>query len=390
PLREPLPFGPVLDALRDTADWLPPPDRLNPQAGALAPLLPSLAQHLPPPPAPPEDPRAGRFQLMGAVRSVLDAAAPLVLVIEDLHWADDATRELLLLLARDLPKQLGLVLTYRREDLPADTPALGAPYRRPPGTNGAEIHLDTLTEDDIQDLAAAVLGPRANTALGRTLFERSAGLPLVVEEDLLTLTEPARHTTPRPDRAGRIAVPDDVSVLEQAAVPRGLREAVTARMATLSEPAVAMVEAAAVLAVPTSQNLLTEVTGLDPAQAGPALTEALQAAVLREPGPGHYGFRHTLAQQAVYQDIPGPHRHDLHRQAVRTLWTTPTPPLVQIAHHTRALGDIPAWLRQAEAAADQAIALGDEGTATTLLHDILAQPRLDPDLRTRSALALSR
>ncbi|OKI16356.1 hypothetical protein A6A07_09930 [Streptomyces sp. CB03911] len=386
PLREPLPFGPVLDALGGTADWLPPPERLNPQAGALAPLLPGLAERLPPPPAPPEDPRAGRFQLMGAVRSVLDVVGPLVLVVEDLHWADEATRELLLLLARDLPNRLGLVLTYRREDLPAATPVLGVPYRRPPGTGGAEIHLGTLTEDDVQDLTAAVLGSRASTALGRTLFERSAGLPLVVEEDLLTLTDRTHHNQPRPDRPSG----NDVSALAEAAVPRGLREAVTARMASLSEPAAQVVEAAAVLAVPASQHLLTEVTGLDPRQAGPALTEALRAAVLRESAPGHYGFRHALAQQAVYQDIPGPHRHDLHRQAVRILWTTPSPPLVQIAHHTRALGDTAAWLRQAEAAADQATALGDEGTATTLLHDILAEPRLEPDLRTRSALALSR
>ena len=391
PLREPLPFGPVLDALRETADWLPPPQDLNPQAGALAPLLPALADHLPPPPAPPEDPRAGRFQLMGAVRSVLDAVSPLVLVMEDLHWADDATRELLLLLARDLPKRLGLVLTYRREDLPADTPVLGAPYRRPPGTGGAEIHLDPLTEDDVQALAAAVLGPRASTALGRTLFERSAGLPLVVEEDLLTLTDRGQHTRPRPGRAAGNPVPvDDVSALEEASVPRGLREAVTARMAGLSEPAAAMIETAAVLAVPASQNLLTEILGLDPGRAGPALTEALQAAVLRETAPGLYGFRHALAQQAVYHDIPGPHRHHLHRQAIRTLWTTPAPPLVQIAHHTRALGDTAGWLRQAEAAVDQAIAIGDEGTATTLLHDILAQPRLEPDQRTRAALALAR
>ncbi|GHH69108.1 LuxR family transcriptional regulator [Kitasatospora indigofera] len=391
PLREPLPFGPVLDALRGTADWLPEPDRLNPQTGALAPLLPALARRLPPPPARPEDPRTGRFQLMGAVRSLLDAVGPLVLAIEDLHWADEATRELLLLLARDLPKQLGLVLTYRREDLPADTPVLGAPYRRPPGTSGAEIHLDTLAEEEVHALAAAVLGPRANPALSRTLFERSAGLPLVVEEDLLTLTDRARDArrgsgrTPRKD-----ALADDISVLTEAAVPRGLREAVTARMSALSEPATAVVEAAAVLAVPASRHLLTELTGLDPRQAGPALTEALRAAVLRETAPGHYGFRHALAQQAVYQDIPGPHRQDLHRLAVRVLWTTPQPPLVQIAHHTRALGDIPAWLRQAEAAADQATALGDEGTATTLLHEILAEPRLEPDLRTRSALALSR
>ncbi|MFE2554869.1 helix-turn-helix transcriptional regulator [Streptomyces sp. NPDC059352] len=387
PLREPLPFGPVLDALHGTADWLPPPERLNPQAGALAPLMPALAHRLPTPPPPPEDARAGRFQLMGAVRSLLDAVGPLVLVIEDLHWADEATRELLLLLARDLPRALGLVLTYRREDLPAGVPLLGAPYRRPPGTSGAEIHLTPLSEDQVHDLAAAVLGPRASTALSRTLFERSAGLPLVVEEDLLTLTDRTRDTRPGPRRGTPV---DDISVLVDAAVPRSLREAVTARMAGLSESAVAVVEAAAVLAVPASRNLLTEVAELDPDLAGQALTEALRAAVLREAGPGLYAFRHALAHQAVYHEIPGPHRVDLHQRAVRVLWTTQRPPLVQIAHHTRALGDIPAWLRQAEAAADQAIALGDEGTATTLLHEILAQPRLEGDLRTRCALALAR
>ncbi|MBP0455706.1 AAA family ATPase [Kitasatospora sp. RG8] len=387
PLREPLPFGPVLDALSGTADWLPAPDQLNPQAGALAPLVPSLAHRLPTAPAPPDDARAGRFQLMGAVRSLLDAVGPLVLVIEDLHWADEATRELLLLLARDLPKRLGLVLTYRREDLPAGVPLLGAPYRRPPGTGGAEIHLNPLTADDVHDLATAVLGPRATIALSRTLFERSAGLPLVVEEDLLTLTDRAQDAQPSPRHD---AVVDDISVLADAAVPRSLREAVTARMAGLSEPAVAVVEAAAVLAVPASRNLLTEVADLDHRTADRALTEALQASVLRESGPALYAFRHALAQQAVYHEILGPHRHHLHQRAVRVLWTTPAPPLVQIAHHTRALGDTAAWLRQAEAAADQAIALGDEGTATTLLHEILAQPRLEGDLRTRTALALAR
>ncbi|MGW4898134.1 ATP-binding protein [Kitasatospora sp. NPDC004240] len=403
PLREPLPFGPVLDALRESADRLPPPERLNPQAGALAPLLPALAAHLPPPPPPPQDPRAARFQLMGAVRSVLDTASPLVLVVEDLHWADEATRELLLLLARDLPRRLGLVLTFRREDLPADTPVLGAPYRRPGRTSGAEIHLTPLTEDDVHHLAAAVLGPRVSTALGRTLFARSAGLPLVVEEDLLTLADRAHHPRPGPGRAkgdgarrpgsaprDDVSDPDDVSALEEAAVPRGLREAVTTRMAALSQPATAMVEATAVLAVPADQNLLTEVTGLAPQQAGAALAEALRAAVLHESGPGRYSLRHALAQQAVYHHILGPRRQELHRRAVRVLWTTPAPPLVQIAHHTRALGDIPAWLRQAETAADQAIALGDEGTATTLLHEILGQPHLEPDLRTRCALTLSR
>lgn len=250
-----------------------------------------------------------------------------MLVVEDLQWADEATRDLLLLLARDL----GLVLTYRREDLPAETPVLGAPYRRLPGTSSTEIHLDTLTEDDVHDLAAAVLGLRGSTAVGRALFERSAGLPLVVVEDLLTLTDRTRPASSRSGRTpGHSAPVDDVSVLEEPAVPRGLREAMTTRMAGLPEPAVAVVEAAAVLAVPVGQNLLTEVADLVPRQAGQALTEALQVAVLRETGPGHYAVRHALAQQAAYQHIPGPHR-----QAVRTAPGPDRPPHPRPGRHRR-------------------------------------------------------
>lgn len=396
PLREPLPFGPVLDALRGIGDRLPGPGGLSPQAGALAPLLPGLAERLPPVPEAPPDARAGRFQLVGAVRSVLEALGPVVLVVEDLHWVDEATRELLLLLGRDPPRQLGLVLTYRREDLPAGAPVLGMPYRRPTGTSGAEIRLRELTEADVQDLAGAALGPRASAGLGRALYQRSGGLPLIVEEDLLTLAgrnPSAPSTAPGSGRrtgAEPLAKTSDVAVLEQSEVPRQLREAVTGRMAGLSASGTAVVQAAAVLAVPAGQDLLTEVAGLDPGQGTGALLEALQAAVLREDGPARYGLRHTLARQVVYEDIPGPRREQLHRQAVQVLRSEPAPPLVQIAHHTRALGDVEEWLRQAEAAADQAIAMGDEGTATTLIHDILAQPRLPGDLRTRAALALAR
>ncbi|MFC9326985.1 ATP-binding protein [Kitasatospora sp. NPDC057015] len=413
PLREPLPFGPVLEALRPVAEWLPPPETLNPQAGALAPLLPELARHLPPAPDQPGDARSRRFQLVGAVRSVLEAIGPVVLVVEDLHWVDDATRELLLLLARDPPKKLALTLTYRGEDLAPDTPVLGAPYRRPVGTAGVEVHLDALAEPDLFELASTVLGHRATRGLARVLYERSAGLPLVVEEDLLTLQLHHRHEEtlraggrqaggrgprafergsrrPGTGAAGDPGGGDDVAVLTGAEVPRYLREALAARLASLTAEGMAMVEAAAVLAVPADQSLLTEVAGLPSDRAATGLTEALQLTLLRESAPARYGFRHTLAQQTVYRDLLGPRREALHRQAVRTLWTRPSPPLVQIAHHTRALGDVQGWLRQAEAAADQAIAVGDDGTAATLINEILAQPDLEGDLRTRAALALAR
>ncbi|WKX69186.1 AAA family ATPase [Streptomyces sp. XD-27] len=379
PLREPFPFGPVVDALRKAGRWLPPPGRVSPTAGALARLLPDLADRLPPPPPRPEDAQSRRHQLVQAVRAFLEALGPAVLVVEDLHWVDEATRELLLLIARDLPEQLSLVLTYRAEDLPLDTPPLGAAYRRPPGTGGTTIRLDPLSEHDVRDLACAALGPRATPALGHVLYRRSEGLPLAAEEDLITLCEHAQ-----------VAGSGDLTVgLERAEVPRSLREAVTERLAALSPDGAAIVDAACVLAVPAPEPLLTGVAGLEADAGAKGLTEALRSSVLRETGSGRYVFRHVLAQQAAYEHVPGPRRTRLHRRAVEALTAQSPPPLVQIAHHTYALGDHEAWLRQAEAAADQAIALGDQGTAATLLHRILDQPRLDADLRSRAALALA-
>ncbi|MFJ8039020.1 ATP-binding protein [Kitasatospora sp. NPDC096147] len=430
PLREPFPYGPVMDALRKGGRWLPA-EGVPPTAGALAPLLPDLADRLPPPPPRARDAQGERYQLVHAVRAFLAAIGPAVLVVEDLHWVDEATRELLLLLARDLPDRLALIGTYRAEDLPPSTPVLGAAYRRPPGTSGAVIRLAPLSEAEIGELAAAALGGQATPALTAALHRRSEGLPLVAEEDLITLAEQSL-----PGRSAAAAAD-----LAHAEVPRGLREAVTERLATLSATGAAMVDAAAVLAVPATEELLAAVAGLDPERGAAGLTEALQAAVLRETGwredaqrepgapeagrpeagvhgagpggegpggpvagppgaggpgpgaPGHTGryvFRHVLAQQVVYRHVPGPKRARLHRQAVEALRRLTPPPLVQIAHHTLAAGDREAWLPRVEEAAEQSIALGDTGTAATLLHQALEQPHLTAEARSRTALALGR
>ena len=384
PLREPLPFGPVLEALRGAGDFLPDAGGLSAQAGALSALLPDIAPLLPVAPEIPADPRAARFQLMGAVRTVLGALGPAVLVVEDLHWVDDATCDLLLLLARDLPRNLTMVLTCRPEDLPRATPVLGTAYHPPIDTLCTEIRLAPLTLRDVRELAEPVLGKRATPRVCRTLFERSGGLPLVAEEDLLTLTDPTRsahHAAPETD---------DVTRLKSAPVPRALREAVIARVSRLSEPARALACAAAVLERDATRPTLFAVAGLDPPQADDALIEAIDAAVLCDRDPALYGLRHPLARQALYDAVPGPEREALHSRALRALHAQSPVPLVQIAHHTRALGDAAGWLRVAQIAADNAVALGDDGIATTLLQDILAAPDLDADLRARNALALAR
>ncbi|MFE7526463.1 ATP-binding protein, partial [Kitasatospora sp. NPDC057542] len=314
---------------------------------------------------------------------LLGALGETVLVVEDLHWVDDATRELLLLLARDVPAGLALVLTYRAEDLPPDTPVLGAAYRRPAGVGGALIRLSPLAEAEVHELARAALGPRATAALTRVLFDRSEGLPLVAEEDLITLGERRG--------AGALTNAADLAAdLEQSEVPRGLRDAVTERLAVLSPDAAAIASAAAVLGVPAGEDLLAAVAGLDPQAAADGLTEALRAAVLNEKPLARYGFRHVLAQQVAYRRLPGPRRTALHRRAVAALGARVPRPLVQIAHHTLALGDRAAWQEVAEAAAGQAVALGDSGSAGALLRRLLDEPDLDPRRRGRAALALAR
>ncbi|WP_395292564.1 ATP-binding protein [Kitasatospora hibisci] len=383
PLREPLAFGPVVDALRAVGPLLPPSEGIPASAGALRPLLPDLADRLPPHPASAGDGPPGRHLLVQAVRALLGVLGDVVLVIEDLHWVDDATRELLLLLARDVPPGLALVLTYRAEDLPPDTPALGAAYRRPAGVGGALIRLDPLDESEVRDLARAALGPRATPALTRVLFDRSEGLPLVAEEDLITLCE-------QRGGSGLTDAADLAADLEHSEVPRGLRDAVTERLAGLSADASTVVAAAAVLGVPAGEELLAAVTGLDRQATADGLTEALRAAVLHENPMARYGFRHVLAQQVAYRRLPGPHRTALHRRAVEALGAGEPRPLVQIAHHTLALGDRAAWQEVAEAAADQAVALGDSGSAGVLLHRLLDEPDLDPSRRGRAALALAR
>ncbi|MFD4320830.1 ATP-binding protein [Streptomyces sp. NPDC058548] len=380
PLREPFPYGPVVDALREAGDWLPTAG-VPPTAGALAPLLPDLADRLPPPPAPVADPHAERHRLVQAVRSFLAVLGPAVLVVEDLHWVDGATRDLLLLLARDLPGQLSLVLTYRAEDLPPGTPVLGAAYRHPPGVGGATVRLGALTEEDIQELATATLGHHATRAIGRALHQRSEGLPLVAEEDLITLREQSRQ---------RDSDDDAVERLRRADVPHGLREAVTERLAALTPAGAAVVHAAAVLAVPASEPLLVRVAGLEPDEGAAGIIEALAASVLREADPGRYAFRHILAQQVAYRHVPGPRRRRLHQKAVEELRAQRPVPLVQVAHHTLALGDREEWLRRTEEAADQSISVGDTGTAATLLRQILEQQHPDGALRSRAALALAR
>ncbi|SFA88957.1 Predicted ATPase [Amycolatopsis marina] len=381
PLREPFPYGVVLDALRGLDARHIALSALSPVAGALHPYLPELACVLPERPEPLGDSRAERHRLFRAVRELLDALGPALLVIEDLHWADDGSRQLLRFLMSKPPARLSQLVTYRREDIPGGI-ALGTAYRPAPGGVSATVDLQPLDADDVRTLTSAILGIHLVSAgFAARLHERTAGIPFVVEETLRALRNPEGAVRASGSAARRL--------LDNVEVPALLREAMLERLAGLSVPARRVTQAASVLSVPAPAELITTVSGLTPERGRAALAQALHANVLLERADCSYGFRHALAQQAVYRTLPGPDRERLHLRAAEALSLRDPLPLVQLAEHCRKGGARKDWMRYAESAADTAAVAGDAGTATACLRSLLDSPDMAPSDVDRLAGKLS-
>ncbi|CCH29868.1 AAA family ATPase [Actinosynnema sp. NPDC047251] len=357
PLREPFPYGAVLDALR-TVGGLLGRVPLSPVTGVLRPLLPEIADRLPEPPPRPEDPRQERHHLFRAVREVVAALGPVLLVVEDLHWADDGCRHLLRFLMADPPANLTVLVTYRREDAPGGMP-LGSAYRPPAGVAGVVVELNPLDVAQVHDLTAAILGVEGVPAeFAARLHERTAGIPFVVEEMLRALRDP------------------DWRLLDEVEVPALLRDAMAERLDRLPTTGRRIAHAAAVLGVPASEALLAEVGAVEPDRARAALTHALHSGVLHEAEDARYGYRHSLAQQAVYDTMTGPDRQRLHLRALAALEGAVPRPFMQLAEHSLRAGRLADWLRHGEAAADRALEVGDASTATRLYQRLLDEATL--------------
>jgi DNA-binding CsgD family transcriptional regulator/tetratricopeptide (TPR) repeat protein len=378
-LSEPFPLGPVIDALREVPLAS---NALSPVVGALRPLLPELAARLPPLPEPLGDPRAERHRLFRAVRELLSALRRCVIVLEDLHWADPATVELVSFLAPQLPREITLVCTYRREDLPEGSPLPGLVGRLPNEIAGAHLELSPLEQGDVRGLVAGILSIEdVSEEFAAYLHEGSGGLPFAVEE-ILKLLE---------DREDLVHF-DGLWVrrsLEEIEVPTALQDSLTERLRRLGPDAKAVVEAAAVLGTPGTEELLVAVAGRREEDVAHGLAEALAGALLVELSRHRFGFRHVLARQAFESAIPSPLRRRLHRRAAHALETVEPKPFAQLSHHYRAAGDTEAWIRNAELAAEHAAALHDDATAYELLKDAAAATAVPSSTRARLANKLA-
>ena len=245
-----------------------------------------------------------------------------VLVLEDLHWADEATLDVFQLLGRRMRALPALVIATYRDD------ALGAthPLRL---VLGDLVRLRSTTRLRLLPLSAAAVNTLAEPigVDAEALFRSTGGNPFFVSEVL--------------------ASPGDE-------IPATVRDAVLARSAVLGERAQALLEAAAV--VPPSADLwLLEALADDISP----LQECLSSGIL-VPSGSATAFRHELARLAIETSLPPDRRRNLHERALRALGNPASGALdlARLAHHAEAAGDEAAVLRYAPAAGAYASSLG--------------------------------
>jgi DNA-binding SARP family transcriptional activator len=307
-----VPYGPFAEALAGLAAGAGAAaltDALGAQAGELARLVPNLRDRLPPLPA--EDPEGARHRLLSAIDTALSAAATpdgLLLVVDDLHWADEPTLRVLAHLATATePAPLLLVATLRATETRA-APALASlltRLRRDPDV--LDLRLERLAPDASEALAGAAGAGGHATAIA----ERAGGNPLLLEELA---------------RAG--VAPGDV--------PPGVRELVAERVGRLGDDVAAALTVAAVQGAEFDLVTVELTTGVD---ALDALETAVAAGLVAEvPGhPGRFAFTHALVRDAVESSLSAARRARLHGRVAEALDGAPP---AEVAHHWRAAADV--------------------------------------------------
>ncbi|WP_432855349.1 ATP-binding protein [Amycolatopsis sp. CA-161197] len=370
-LQEPLPLSALLDAFRQAGPLTG--GALNPVIGALAPLLPEVAAYLPPPPPPLSDPGADRHRVFRAAVALLDRVGPLLLVLEDVHWADPVTLDFLAFLAAHLPPELALIITARTET--GRLPIREALARAPSGA-ARVVGLRPLDRVEVAQLAGGILATPPAPAFAERLYEKTGGIPFVVEEVLRTYLEEPGELSGRPE------------ALDDLAVPTVLRDVVLQRLFSLGNDAREILDAAAVTGLVTDDALLAEVTGRDSAGIANALARAQEVGLLQEDN-RHSRFRHALARQVVYESVPAARRRWLHLRTGRALEARHASP-ARLAHHYLQAGHHAEMVVHAEAAAETALAHGNDATAARFLLTALGADGVAQELRVRLAVKLGR
>ena len=339
---------------------------------ALLALVPGLTDVLPDLAAPTRaDPDTERYALFDAVVALLgvaSASAPVVLILDDLHWAAKPT----LLLLRHLLRfgdqaRVQIIGTYRSTDLDRSHPlaAMLADLHRDGTAN--RIQLSGLDEKDVTAYVAEA--GYDDEELARALASVTGGNPFFLIEALRHVDESGGHWDP-------------------STLPQGVREAVSRRLSRLPAETNKALAAAAVVGSRFALELVEHVVGDDLVD---AFDEASKAGIIIEEHGGHYRFNHALVRQSLLAELASVRRMRLHQRIAATLENAPGADdelLAELAYHyfeCAWAGNAAKAVDYCRRAADQAMArLGYEGAADLYGRALHALEEIDDELPDRN------
>lgn len=314
---------------------------------------------------------AARHEVFARLSSVLrQCSRPHLLVIEDAHWADEATLDLVRYLARRVHQMRALVLvTYRAEEAASDHPlrVLLGDVATSVGIRRAD--LSPLSVAGVRTLVEAGSGGHTPEAAAATAAPTATVESQVDPEQLHRVT------------GGNPFYVTEVLAVGGTSIPRSVRDAVLSRTARLSPPARLVLDLVALAGPRTEVELLQR---LAPG-CGDALDEAIDRGVLLLTS-GVVTFRHELARRTVSEQVPALRRLSLHRGILAELEADPGADPARMAHHAEAAGLPEAVNRHATEAAARAVALGAHREAAEQLRRAL--DHADRELGERRAVLL--
>jgi class 3 adenylate cyclase len=372
-----LPYLPFVEALGNHITGAAADDvgrRLGPVRRELANLFPQLEQDALPLDV---ESQQGKLRLFEAILVLLTLVADghgLLLVVEDLHWADASTLELLDYMTRRLRSSRIMVLgTYRRDELHRKHPLqpMIHGWRR---AGNQVIELEPLDGDRVAEMVRAIFDVgEVSQDIRRFLHQRSEGNPFVLEEILKAAVD--RGDFFRTDSGwGR-------KELSEIRLPDSVKDTILLRLHRLSSDQVEVLRIAAVLGKAFTYQSLEALSGLPERTVQEAVETALQQQLFEDNSRvrGGYRFRHALTREVIYEDIIAPVQQRLHDRAAQHLASIGAP-AVDVSWQLLAAGRgeeaVPLCLKAAEEA-EAAYAHAD---AAELYRRALPFVRGEPDL----------
>jgi len=400
------PYGPFAEAIA-TYTHTAEPEQLRQDLGLGAPpiarLVAAVHERLPDiPDAVALQPEEERFRLLDAVSQFLIATAtrtPVVLIVDDLHWADKGSIAMLRHVARFASRNRLLILgAYRDAEVDRSHPLSAALGALPREARYEHLPLQGLDRAAVEELLETIADQEVPDALVAAISAETSGNPFFIREVLLHLVE--EGTILR--RAGRWV--SDLAIAEMA-IPEGVKQVIGRRLARLAAATQNLLTAAAAFTGGFPLAIAGRVAGLDETATLGAVDEALAAQVLQRGGdPQSCDFVHALIRHTLYAALSPPRQVRLHRQIAETMEDVygahPVEHAAEIAeqyYRSAALPGAERGVRHALGAADRAAAAYAHDEVATYLRmawtllpkDDARRPRLLGRLAVALAWALS-